>query len=267
MRTSRIFLVLLLISSFSKCSFAQSPAGFQSLTIYPRSIASSGMGEQGVASMSALEAMQYNPANLVYADGIVTSFFRNPGNLIALIGSSYPFTSVNVVRELENGTGIGVEYTYKDYGEFNVISPQDPNNIETFHYYERSLAGGYAMSLSNQLAIGAQLRYAWQPRPYFFNQPNYTHDYLDHLFFSTGASYKPVIFSDRLNIGISFMNFSTSIEYGSHVDTINGQAVNIAESDPPPSQINIGIEGLVVTNDFFQLNLSVDATKPLDKKN
>lgn len=260
MQTLKPFLGLLLVVISCGSSFAQSSAAFQSL-IYPRSIASSGLGEQGVASSSVFEAMQHNPANLIYADGIEFSFFRNPWNLLH---RSIPLTSVGVIGRLDNAGCFGLEYTYWNFGEYLLPTIGNPDgNGELFHFYERSLGGGYAVPLSTALAIGGQIRYVWLT---YLEQPTPHQKTVDHFLFSAGISYKPEISSNRLSAGLSFMNFGTRIEYPSSVVINNGQPVNIVPSDPPPAQMNIGILGLVVTNDFFDLNLSFGAMKPFDKR-
>jgi hypothetical protein len=254
MQILKPFLGLLLLGVVTGSSFAQSLAAFPSL-VYPHSIASSGLGEQGVALRSAVEAMQYNPANLIYAKGIECSFFRNPWNLLGL---NIPLTSLAVAGKLGNRGSLGVEYTYWNFGDFKITTPANPEGSEVFHYYERSLAGGYALPLSEEIAIGAQLRYAWEPIPH--------QKTVDHLLFSAGISYKPEIFSNRLSAGLSFINFGTRIEYESRVDTLNGRPVSTVPSDPLPSQINIGLEGLAVANKFFDVSVALGVTKPLDKR-
>ena len=58
------------------------------------------------------------------------------------------------------------------------------------------------------------------------------------------------------------MNFSTEISDQTVI--VNG--VYIDEKDPPPSQINLGVEAAAVTNDFFDLKLSLGAMKPIVKR-
>jgi hypothetical protein len=253
MQTLRAFFLLLFLGIISEISYAQSLAGFQSL-MYPHSIASSGLGEQGVASRNVFGAMQYNPANLIYADELDFSFFRNPWKIIGW--TSVPLTSVQAAVNLGNSGSAGIEYTNWDFGEFATTGPDSPDIIGHYFAYERSIAGGYAISISNCLAVGAQIRYVWQS---FSPQTS-----ANQILFSAGLLYRPEKFSDRLNIGLSFMNFGTRIEYNSIEPARN---VNVIESDPPPAQINLGIEGLPVHNDFCDLSLALSAVKPISKWN
>lgn len=255
MRTIKILFGFLFVGLFCESSLGQSSAAFQSL-IYPHSLSSSGLGEQGVASRNASDAMQYNPANLVYADDITVSFFRNPWNLI---GWSVPLTATSVLMNFGDIGSVGLEYTYWNYGDVEYTTISNPDGIgESYHAYERSIAGGFAIPLGNNLAVGAQIRYIWQP---IFHR----HD-VDHFLFNAGVSYKPVIFSDRITLGASFINFGTTIEYERSEDTIIEQLISYYSQNVPPAQINLGIEGLVIAKDFFDITLAVSATKPLDKR-
>lgn len=238
---------------FCNYSFGQYSTAFNSM-LYPHSLSASGLGEQGVATKNAFDAMQYNPANLVYSDKISLSYYRNPWNLTNWV--DYQFQSINVITKFENSGSLGLAYTYWDMG--NVIrttaTPTGYFEEEEYHAYERSLAAGYAMSLNDRWNIGGAIRYIWSPLS--------NSQYLDHLLFSFGTTYTPDNFSKRVNIGISLTNFSTRIEYPSEFGiTIEEQSV----SSPPPAQLNLGCNALVVTNSFFDLNIIIGAKKPLDK--
>jgi len=219
--------------------------------LYPHSLSASGLGEQGVATKNVFDAMQYNPANLVYVDKISFSYYRNPWNLIDWV--DYQFQSINVITKFENGGSLGLTYTYWDMGEWMMTTAESPDG-EKYKAYERSLAAGYALPLNDRWNIGGGIRYIWSPLS--------NSQYLDHLLVSFGTNYTPDIFSKRVNIGLSLMNFSTRIEYPSEFGlTIEEQSV----TSPPPARLNLGINALVETNSFFDLNIILGAKKPLDK--
>lgn len=234
-------------------SFGQYSAAFGSM-LYSHSISASGLGEQGVATKNAFDAMQYNPANLVYADNISVSYFRNPWNLF---GWYMPLSSVNVIAKLKNGGNAALTYTNWEMGEYTVTTFSNPDGYEEegkFHFYERSLAAGYAMPINNQWTIGGNIRYVWSPI--------YKSEYFDHLLFSLGTTFTPESFSNRLNFGFSLMNFSTTVEYKVK-DYFSGE--ELTASSPPPAQMNIGMNALAVTNPYFDINVLLEAKKPLDK--
>lgn len=249
----KLVLGIIFILFFYVHSFGQSNAVFNSL-IYPHSLSASGLGEQGVATKNAFDAMQYNPANLVYADNISVSYFRNPWNLF---GWYMPLSSVNVIAKLKNGGNVGLAYTNRDFGTIITTTVEDPYGYkegEKFHSYERSLSAGYAMPISNQWTIGGSIRYIWFPI--------HNSEYLDHLLFSLGTTFTPERFSNRLNFGFSLMNFSTTVEYKGK----NGfTGKEVTASYPPPAQMNIGMNALAVTNPYFDINVLLGVKKPFDK--
>lgn len=253
MHKLRISSILILFALFTGTASAQYYADFQSL-MYPRSIVSSGLGEQGVALRSPLEAMQYNPANLVFSDGVTFSFFRNPFNMLSSWNGGVPMTFVSLTGKVGDLGSAGIEYTYWDLGEVTYSTTQNPDGGTPFHFFQQSIAGAYAFSLTDRFAIGAQLRYARMPRPQAST--------IEHVFFSAGLTYRPEIFSDKITAGVSLMNFGTSIDNGSYVDTINGQSVRLSYSSPPPAQLNVGLEALAVNNSFFDVNMTIGASKP-----
>ena len=253
MQKQIIMFCFFLVQLFGESVSAQSQSAFPSL-LYPRTVTSSGLGEQGVASMSAADAIQYNPANLIFSDGVSLSFFRNPWNLFF---EGFPLTSASAVIRLSNGGSIGAEYTDWDLGESTITTEQSPDGGQLFHSYERSLAAGYAIPLNNEIAIGGQLRYVWQSYP-FANT-------IDHVLFSLGANYRPSEFFDRFNLGLSFMNFSTPIVYKGNSLISDGLTVEVSSSDPPPAQINFGMTAVAITNTFADVDLMLGVKKPIQK--
>jgi hypothetical protein len=245
--------ILLLVSFhalvFSLNVSAQSNSAFQTL-LYPRSVTSSGLGEQGVASMNSVDAMQYNPANLIFSDNLSMSYFRNPLDFFLW---STPLTSFNAAARLPNGGVVGAEYTDWNFGNIPITTEQYPDgNGESYSPYERSLAVGYAMPLSAEFALGGQLRYVWST----FGIANT----VDHVLFSLGANYRPAAFVDRFNLGLSFINFSTPVKYPSSTPSMQ------TFSDPSPAQINLGMNAVAVKNTFADVNFLIGVKKPIVKR-
>lgn len=260
MQTCKSVAVLFLLSLSTKDSFAQSSAAFQSL-IYPRSVSSQGLGEQGVASRNPIDAMEYNPANLIYEEGLSLSMYKNPWEILSeSFGSSFPLESFAATAKVNNVGNFGFEYTDKDYGTVEFSTPANTPEGYTsqeFHFYEQSFAGGYAIPVSDEFAAGVQLRYVREPYPQIT---------IDHLLIGVGAEYRPEIFDNRLNVALSLMNFGTRINYPNYTDTVNGKAVTFSQTDSPPASLDVGIEGLPVTNDSYDVSIMAGVRKPLDKR-
>lgn len=212
--------------------------------LYPRSIAAAAIGEQGVASGNPLDAMQYNPANLGYQNGTTASYFRRPWN-IGL--GDMPITSVSILSDINEKSKLGLEYNIWNLGEF-VITNVDGEELGKENYYDASIAANYALLLNDNFSIGAQMRYVWTNSG--FAKAN-------NLIFSAGLLYKPEILNKRLSLGFSLMNFGTKAKYES--DNIT----HLGVFSPLPSHINLGINSELVTNDYYDLDLSLGITKPL----
>ena len=223
--------------------------------LYPRTISSAGIGEQGVASGDAGDALQYNPAHLVSATGISLSFFRNPFYWMGM--GSFPLTSMTVVSRLGNGGSVGVEYTDWDFGETNVRTQENPESTDMFHLYERSAAIAYAMPLATTVSFGGEVRYVWQPVPESNNA--------SQLLFSAGVVYRPAVYSDRLTLGFSLMNLGGAVDY-EYTTTLNGQKTTGHSYDAPPSQLHLGANILAVQNNLFDLKFAIGASKVFDKR-
>ncbi len=204
--------------------------------------------------MNAVDAMAYDPANLIYANGAEFSLFKNPTDMGSpVVGTfSFPYYSAVVAAKIGDSGHFGIDFTNQDFGEVAVTSAQSPDPIGTFHAYQCSFAIGYAAPLNNEFAVGSQLRYATVSIPDVSVEQGAKTGSTSNLLFSLGLAYKPEALDRKLDIGFSLMDFGTSVKYN------NGSA-------SPPSQMNIGIEGLAVTNEFFDVGIMVGATKPFDK--
>ena len=251
-----LFFSLLQIIASTACLIAQANTAFPSM-LYSRSVFSSGLGEQGVASNNASDAMEYNPANLVFARSAEISFFRNPMKVFATDG--VPLTSLNAAARLENGAGIGLEYTTWRFAEYPLLDHNGNASGEVADLYERSVAAGYAMSLGSEWSLGAELRYLWMSLPQGSNS-------IDHVLISAGFSCKPKPLHDRLILGLSLMNIGTRISYppGPITESEYGIPRVSGRSQPPPSQFNLGLQGLPLTNPFYDVSVSLGASKVFD---
>ncbi len=240
MRTVSVTLFFLCVVLASIQAHAQSI--FSNL-LFPLTAASSGLGEQGVTLLNAVDAMQYNPANLAFTSEPRLTFFRNPWNFMGFGGM--PLSSFTLAAPLQNGGSVGIQYTYWDFGEAPYATQGSPDGTSGFvHLYERSVGAGYAMPVNDDLFLGGTVRYAWRA----LNQ-NKT---IDHLLISAGVTYQPQVLKDRLTAGLSFMNFGTAVEV-------------LDRTDPPPAHLDVGINGIPITDEFCDIAVSLGVSKPLAK--
>lgn len=193
--------------------------------------------------------MQYNPAGLALSPGVSASFFTDPWKIISgSFGSSFPLSSYVVGARLPGIGSVGVEYTNRDWGDFVTTTPSSPDSASVFHTYERTVALGFAREVSDQLSLGAELRYAFAAfGPVDGRSTN--------LFAGAGLLYTPKMFARRLDIGFSLTDFGAPVKY-----------TGSSGSDAAPSKLNLGVSGLPVTTDYFDINIFLGASKIFHKR-
>jgi hypothetical protein len=257
MRCTIALFVVVMLSSLCSSSLAQIQSAFPSLW-YPRSLTAGAMGEDGVVSRDPMDAMQYNPANLARAHGVAFSVFTNPYNLSSgWVGHGLPLTSMKIAANLGKTGTFGLEYSNWTLGEFVVTSTTDPDGSEVMDWYERSIAATFAVSVGSEIALGAQMRYAWEPFP--------QHQKVNELLFGLGLSYDPEFLSRRMNLGFSLVNFGASVKYPALKDPRTGESEQNTHGDPPPAQMHLGIRGAAIANESFDLDLMIGVLKPFTK--
>jgi len=209
-------------------------------------VASIGLGEQGVASRSNLDALNFNPANLIYTKDIQLSYFRNS---FYSYYSNYPVTSINASFQIPEIGYFGIEYLNWNLGKFMITSSEGPDIVKIIEAYERSFSIGYANLFSEEFAAGIQIRYA---------KDKFGTD-TDKFLFSGGLNYNTNLFDRTLNFGFSLTNFSTAIEYR-YTSISEQEYFNI---DPPPSEIKLGFNLAAVENDYYNIAFQSQLTKPI----
>lgn len=214
---------------------------------YSRSVHSIGMGDQAVALRSSEDALNYNPANLIFAERPTLSFFHQPFQMAAtFFDTHFPLNSYSAIVKFDDIGAFGVEYIDWDWGEQKRYLVVGANVIEkTYHTYERSISFGYAREFCDNFAAGIQLRYA---------KSNFGYAFAEKLYVSAGLNYSPKIFDNKLNIGFSLTNLGTPVWYEDE-----------SQADPPPTKLNLGIGYFPFENEFFSLQTQLAISKIFDR--
>jgi len=213
---------------------------------YPRSVYSLGMGEQSVALRTSDDALTYNPANLVFVERPMVSFFHQPFQM----ASSYfdlhiPLNSYSAKFKLKDVGAFGIEYINWDWGESVIRTFEHPEGEgKLVHSYERSFSIGYAREFCENFSAGIQMKYA---------KSSLGPGSAEKYFFSAGLNYSPQLLDYKLNLGFSLTNFGTTVIY-----------VDEAQADPPPSKLNLGIGFLPIDNNFYSLQTQFAISKQFD---
>jgi len=228
---------------FCNMSFAQNTSAFSELN-FPHSIKSFGMGFQGVASLNSTEAMQYNPAGLVFSDSISASYFRDPFNMMGFGG--LPITSADISVRVGKSGYLGLEYHNVGYGS---LKQHDPDGVVGDEPYLRSFALAYANRINSEFSVGAELRVGWANIANVICKNG-------KLMISAGAFYQPEKLQKRLSLGLSLLNYSKDL---------NVSDGGVSYSYPMPSSLNFGINSLPVKNKYFNLDFELSTSLPLEK--
>ncbi len=221
---------------------------------YPQSVASLGMGEQGVALLSNDDALVYNPANLVYTRHASLSYFAQPVYVFMDVGR---IISLHSMFEIKNVGYFGVSYQNWTQGEFVVSSFDNPDgNGEKYKSYERNFSVAYARNFSNEFSVGLQVRYSYL---------NLGYGSASELLISSGLNYRPESLCNKLNLGFSLTNFGPAVKYEAE-SPIVASYESRTFYDPPPSRLNLAINYLAIENSYFSLPLSLGISKIFDKR-
>lgn len=248
MRRIGFLLVASVVLSFAGEARGQLSNAFSSL-LYPLSLQSQALGEQGVALSDPGDVMQYNPAALTLPQETSASFFINPWKIISTtFGHGYPLSSYVVAARLRDIGSIGIQLTDREWGPAVQRTAWKPLGGITYDAYERTFAVSFARTVSDELSLGAQLRGAFTA----FGPVDYRST---SLFVSAGLLYMPEIFTRRLSFGFSLTNFGLPVK-------LTGES----GSSPPPSQVNLGASGLPVNTRSFDIEMLLGMSKILHKQ-
>lgn len=238
-----IITLLFIFLIFPIESFSQLEAAMFYLN-FSRSAASIGLGEQGVASQSNLDALNFNPANLIYTNDIQLSYFRNP---FYSYYNDFPFTSLKSFFKIPDFGYFGIEYLDWNLGNFALTSSEHPEIVKQIEVYERSFSIGYARNISDEFALGVQARYAKSKLGVPFEK----------FFISTGLKYAYQIFNKPIVLGFSLTNFTSAIEY---------VVENFSNSDPPPSDLKLGVSFTPIENHFHSIEFQFEVSKYITER-
>jgi hypothetical protein len=238
---------LLIVLTFGFNLSAQGTQAFDFIT-EPHSVSSFGSGEQGVTNLSNDDALIYNPSKISLTDYTKLSYFRNP---YQLIGRSLPQSNFTVYIKADSINSFAASYDIWDLGDLAVRSTDNPLGFTDSRLSERSFSAAYSRSLSNYLAAGIQLRYAYWDNPSIK---------ANGFFLSFGLLYT-LEQDKRFTFGFSLMNLGPAVKYESPV------SVQHDFYEPPPAQLNLGANFISAENNYFSLPLSLSISKPFDKRN
>ncbi len=230
------------------------------LMISPNS-RSSGMGEGGTGIADDASAIFWNPAGLGFQTGGEISVTH--ANWLPQFGLSDLFYDYfNIKQELpEYGGTLGASVTYLNLGEFIRTSETDPTEIGRFKGFEFAVTIGFGTAISEDFAIGTNLRYINSSLSPFGTAQEKGSGVANTFSFDVGMLYKPkslvvpLVDEDiggHFSVGVSVTNLGPKVTY-----------IDAAQADPLPTQLRLGFGIIPMKDEFNSLTISVDFSKLL----
>ena len=244
---SQFLLISILMLLFPSEIFSQSSIT-QAFDIikFPHSVRNLGMGMNGVVSSSGIDALTYNPANLLFTKQTTFSFYHQG---LQLVFDGMPMNDYSAYFNTGKTGSFGIDYNDWSLGEFAVTTAENPDIVKYEKYYERSISLGYARSINDNFGIGASFRYCFSSIG--------GNEYNASLF-SIGAFDHFNFLNRKWHAGFSIMNLGPAVEYKVPDQT--------SSYDPPPSFLSFGLSTNAIKTNFISLPVSLSIAKPFDKR-
>jgi hypothetical protein len=215
---------------------------------YPHSVRTFGMGMQGVASTSNIDALTYNPANLIFTKEPQLSFYHQG---FQMVGTSVPINDFSFYYNAGKIGSFGLDYNDWNWGNLQNTTADKPDafNYQVKNPHERSISIGYAKSLSENLNAGVDLRYC------------FTNDFAINVkayLLSIGINDKIQFLNRNWNFGLSIMNLGPAPKLSSpgYPDGY----------DSPPTLLYTGFTVPAIETNFLSVPLSASISKPFVKR-
>ncbi len=253
--------LLMLMTGALQSVFAQAgTTAVPFLLIAPNS-RSSGMGEGGTGIADDASAIHWNPAGLAFQKGGEVSI-THANWLPQFHLSDLFYDYFNIKQEMpEYGGTFGASVTYLNLGEFVRTDEKGPDAIEKFKGFEVAATVGFASQISDEFAVGTNLRFINSSLSPFGTQ-NEKGDGIAYDFsFDLAFMYKP----KTLVIPILDEDIGESFSVGMNLTNLGPKIVYIdaAQADPLPTQLRVGFGIIPMKDEFNSLTLSLDFSKLL----
>jgi len=244
---SQFFLMSVFILSFSTKIFSQAwySQSFSSVE-FPHSVRDLGLGMNGVVSSNSIDALTYNPANLLFTKNPTFSFYHQGFQLIL---NGIPMNDYSLYYNAGDIGSFGIDYSNWNLGKMGYTTPDSPIPVRVENSYERSISFGYAKSLNENAGIGAGFRYGFASTAGI----NY-----NAFLFSIGAFDKFNFLNRNWHAGFSIMNLGPAVEF-----KVPGQPTFY---ELPPAFLSLGLSTKIIETKYINLPVSLSIAKPFDKR-
>ncbi len=240
--------ILLLVVMFAQQSFAVSEAAVLFLMISPGARAA-GMGEAFVAVADDATATFWNPAGLAYQYGKQISFMHV--NWLSGLTDDLFYEFLTGVVSIEGVGTVGMNVVYLDLGEQQGMDEQG-NETGTFSSNEFAITASYGATVSDNLAMGVNLRYIRSNLSNRGAGAEKGSGQASAFAFDVGLMYRFPVWNERIIWGMNISNMGPKIAY-----------IDAAQADPLPTNLKTGFAIKIVNQKYNKLTLSADINKLL----
>ena len=236
----------------SQAVMGQSEATVQFLLITPGARAT-GMGENFVSIADDATATYWNTAGLAFIKERQVSLMHT--NWLPQLASDLFFDYATYVQPIEGLGTFGVAVTYLNLGEQSITGEDDPTPLGTFGSNEFAIGTSFGTQLSENGALGLQLKYIRSNLAPEVNNTTQKGDGSANAFaFDIGYLQKNVVI-EGLDFGVNLTNLGPKVTY-----------IDKKQADPLPTNLRVGFSYEVLKQEFNRLKIGVEFDKLLVKR-
>ncbi len=241
---------------------AQGEAAVPFLLISPAPRASA-LGESGAGIADDASAMFYNPAGLAFQHGYEVSLSHSSW-LPQLQLSDLFYENLYFKAEMPSISGtIGASIIYMNYGEFNRTGEAGPEVLGTFRSFEMAGAVGYSTLITDELAIGINLRFIYSKLADMGAGQEQGKGIASTVSADIALLYKPKVLDvpligdigNAFSVGMNLSNLGPTMTY-----------IDKAQADPIPTTLRVGFGYKILDSEHNNLNFSLDFSRLLVRR-
>ncbi len=220
-----------------------------------------GMGESGVANVSSMSAIHYNPAGLSRFNTQAITFTQSDW----LVNTDFFYFA----GAMNFGVGgvVALNVTTLDYGDMLVRTVEKPGGTgEYFNAQDLAIGLAYSNNLTDRFSIGGQLKYINQ-KIWHMNSATAAFD-IGALFITQFKDIRLGMsitnFGGKMKLSGRDVRFSNDPDEESYGNNDQIPAQYQLDQWPLPLTFRVGLAGEAIKNRLLKLTWAVDAIHPSD---